>query len=301
MMHKTEYKKSCDRNSWGNKRTSSYGDYFIETKVTKAEQGFLNPRSIQIIKLMFEIGRRGVRMGNGKGLTTKYATKELGKWTCSFTITLEPLGETRKEYFTIVKFPLRTTFTILNDRSIYKLLASDADIYSILSTIYRTCDYPVSDFPLESPLSAFEDCLRRHCPDIETRMKLDSGLDIIFEDIEESQNMEIRERALKKFGYENYIRDGFRKNKINYVIIGDRIFQFHNPGSNFHTIPEGYFSNREDKIIFLAEDIAFLQVKDSSNKKIYFLKVPYDVRSVQEAKAWTFGLKEGEYNPEIET
>lgn len=303
MMHKTEHEKSCDRNPWGIKRTSSYGDYFIKTKITKAKH--LSLGSIRIIKLIFEVGRevrpRFRRVGNGKELISKYVTKELGKWVCSFTITFEPPGETRLEYFTILKFPRRTTFTILNDRSVYKLLASDADIYSILSNIYRTCDYPVSDFPLESPLSSFEESLRRYCPDIETRIKLDLGLDIIFEDVEESQNVEIREQVLKKFGYENYIREGFRKGKINYIVIGDKIFQFHNPGSNFDRIPGGYSSNREDKIIFLADDITFLQVKDSSNGKIYFLKVPPDMRRVREAKAWTFGLKEEEYNPEVET
>lgn len=304
MMHKTEYEKSCERNPWGNKRTSPYGDYFIKTKVTKAK--YLNPSSIQIIKLIFEVGRE-VRVGNIKDLTREYTTRELGKWAYSFNITFEPFGETCKEYFTMVKFPRRTTFTILNNRSVYKLLAADADIYGILSDIYRTGDYPVSDFPFEigghkeSPLSAFENCIRRHCPDIETRIKLDAGLDIIFEDIEESQDVEIREQALKKFGYENYIRDGFKKGRINFIIIGDKIFQFHNPGGNFNKIPNGYFNNREDKIIFLSDDITFLQVKDSSNGKIYFLKVPYEMRSVQEAKAWTFGLKEEEYNPEIET
>jgi len=143
-------------------------------------------------------------------------------------------------------------------------------------------------------LYEFKYILKRYIQDLETKIKLEMSYPITFEDVEETENLEVREQILRKFGHENYIREGFKKGKINYLIIGDQIFQYNNPGSNFYKIPGGYFNNRDDKIIFLTEDITFLQVKDPSSGKIYFLKVPYGMRSVQEAKAWTFGLEKEE-------
>lgn len=122
---------------------------------------------------------------------------------------------------------------------------------------------------------------------------------ITFGDVEGTENLELREQALRKFGYGNYIREGFEMNKIQYIILEDVTFQ--HPPDFYDSIPRGYFNDREDRIIILTDDIAFLQVKDSSTGKRYFLKVPPNMGSVQEAKAWTFGLEEDEYDPTVET
>jgi len=206
---------------------------------------------------------------------------------------------------TIILFPWDTTLRILNKRNLAKILSKDKRLFNNfldIESVFGLDHGKTLSLGRDSPVFyEFEYNLKRYTQDLETKIKLEMDYPITFEDIEKTENLELRERILREFGYENYIREGFRKSKINYVIIGDNIFQYHNPGSNFYRTPGGYFNNRDDKLIFLSEDITFLQVKDPSSGKIYFLKVPPDMRSVQEAKAWTFGLEKEEYNPEIET
>ena len=45
----------------------------------------------------------------------------------------------------------------------------------------------------------------------------------------------------------------------------------------------------------------YVKVKDSSTDREYLLYVPENIKSCKEGIAWTFGLKEEEYNPLIET
>ena len=219
---------------------------------------------------------------------------------CSYHIGIPPVNVASRIH-TIILFPCDTTLRILNKRNLAEILSEDQDLFSNFLDVRLILGESIG-LGRDGIIShGFRTYLERYLQDIETKIKLEMGYPITFEDIEETENLELREKVLQKFGYENYIREGFKKGKINYLIIGDKIFQYHNPGSNFYRIPEGYFNNRDDKIIFLTDDITFLQVKDPSSGKIYFLKVPPDMRSVQEAKAWTFGLEKEEYEPEIET
>lgn len=49
------------------------------------------------------------------------------------------------------------------------------------------------------------------------------------------------------------------------------------------------------------EPITLLQVKDASTPREYFLRVPPDMKTAAQARAWTFGLTPETFAPEIET
>lgn len=273
-------------NSWKtgeNIRHTEYGDYYILDEIISEVDLRSSSYNPYTIDLYFETEERGLSI---------------------FHIVIPPVNLNSRIH-TIILFPCDTTLRILNKRNLAEILSGDKNLLSNLLDIRLILGEgfgrPLSLRRDDDALYEFKYILKRYIQDLETKIKLEMGYPIIFEDIEKTENLELRERILQEFGYENYVREGFKKGKINYLIIGDEIFQYHNPGSNFYRIPEGYFNNRDDKIIFLSEDITFLQVKDPSSGKIYFLKVPPDMRSVQEAKAWTFGLEKEEYNPEIET
>lgn len=269
-------------NSWRteeNIRQTEYGDYYILNRMTSKvilRSSHFNP---YVVELYFE-------------------TKEEGLYICS--ITISPLTVESKFHTTIL-FPCDTTLRILNKRNLAEVLSEDQDLFSNFLDMKLVFGESLTLGRGGILTDGFKNFLERYTNDIEIKMKLEADYPITFEDIEGTFDLELREKALRKLGYERYIKEGFRKSKINYIVIGDKIFQFHNPGSDFDRIPGGYRSNREDKIIFLADDITFLQVEDSSNGKIYFIKVPPGMRRVREAKAWTFGLEEEEYNPEVET
>jgi len=273
-------------NSWKtgeNIRYTEYGDYYIlEGGISEVDSrsSHSNP---YVIELYFEVKEERL---------------------CSYHIGIPPVNVASRIH-TVIFFPWDITLRILDKRNLAEILSKDKGLFNnFLDTelIFGLDHGKTLSLGRDSSVFyEFKYILKRYTQDIETKIKLEMDYPLTFEDIEETENLELREQVLGEFGYENYIREGFKKDKINYVIIGDEIFQCHNPGSNFYRIPEGYFNNRDDKIIFLSDDIAFLQVKDPSSGKIYFLKVPPDMRSVQEAKAWTFGLEEDEYNPTIET
>jgi len=267
-----------------NIRQTECGDYYILDEIM-SEADLISKKDFNpyTIDLYFEAKDQGIAI---------------------FHIIITPANIISKIH-TIIFFPLYTTLKILDKRNLAEILSKDKGLFENFLDIDLVSGInhgkTLSLGRDSNVLYEFKYILKRYTQDIETKIKLEMDYPITFEDVEETENLELREQILGKFGYENYVREGFKKGKINYLIIEDQIFQYNNPGSNFYKIPGGYFNNREDKIIFLTEDITFLQVKDPSSGKIYFLKVPPDMRSVQEAKAWTFGLEKEEYNPEIET
>jgi len=269
-------------NSWKtgeNIKQTKYGDYYLLNEFKSEVELGSSSSKPYTIDLYFEIREQELSI---------------------FHIVIPPVDR-EVRINTIILFPSDTTLRILDKRNLAEILSEDQDLFSNFLDVRLIFGESIGLGRDGILTRAFRIYLERYLQDIETKIKLEMGCPITFEDIEETENLELREKILQKFGYENYIREGFEKGKINYVIIGDKIFQYHNPGSNFYRIPEGYFKNRDDKIIFLSDDLAFLQVRDPSSGKIYFLKVPPDMHSVQEAKAWTFGLEKEEYNPEIET
>jgi len=132
-------------------------------------------------------------------------------------------------------------------------------------------------------------------------LKLEFDIPIKFKDIENTHNVELREKALRKFGYERYIEEGFKKELIvsvrthnqTYEAIFDSLAKL----DYFHHIVK---KTQEECIITLNSGVAFLKVIDSSTGKIYFLKIPPGMMDIQEAKAWTFGLNKDEYKPIVE-
>lgn len=96
------------------------------------------------------------------------------------------------------------------------------------------------------------------------------------EDVLNVRNAEVRAYLIKKMNYEEVRR--MKEIKILH-------------------------SEKEYDLISLEgiEDSLFVKCKDSSTDRIFLLQVPRWVKRCKEAVAWTFGLKEEEYNPLIET
>jgi len=104
-------------------------------------------------------------------------------------------------------------------------------------------------------------------------VKLLENLEITIEDILKCSNQELKQRALKKFGYERFIQE---------------------------TNPEIIDKDGENELLKI-EDLVFVLVKDASTDRKYLLRVPPQMKTVKEAIAWTFGKTPEEYNPIIET
>jgi hypothetical protein len=117
--------------------------------------------------------------------------------------------------------------------------------------------------------------LKNRATDIAIAIKLREGWTIHSRDVIKAKNQEMRQRALKAVGNEKFLRSVEAK-----------------------TI-------HEDKYGTLLEvpglGFRFVRVVDPSTKNIYLLQVPPGCRFAKQAVAWTFGVREDEYNPEIET
>jgi hypothetical protein len=109
--------------------------------------------------------------------------------------------------------------------------------------------------------------------DAELIIKLKEGLKITKDDILSCRNQEVKQKALKQFGYEQFVEETGSKEL-------DR--------------------TGEDALIDVG-GVIFLSVKDSSTDRRYLLRVPDNMKRVRQAKAWTFNVSEAEYAPLIET
>ena len=102
---------------------------------------------------------------------------------------------------------------------------------------------------------------------------------ITIKEIDKEKNAEIRRVMVERYGLDRFIQDS------NAVVVDE---------SKFGTLYHREMSNDEP--------IATVRVKDVSTGRIYFLRVPPNVKTAQEAIAWTFNLPENvEYKPVIET
>jgi len=287
-----------------NKRISPYGEYYISVE------------NVEMLKCYKKDEMFAFRYPTGCPLMIKavfetcpmyFDREKVERWAYAIPLAgnFYTTGLNLHSFDISILFPSLTTLNILDKRGFVKLLIGNEEIYEALYHLFNN----MPALPGSPPVSAFDSYLKRNVIDIETRLKLQIGYPITFEDIEEARYMEVRERALRKFGYENYVREGFKKKRIGVIHYDDgSSFVFHpdNPENRiwYKTLEhEKYLADRNDdeKIICFRSDIAFLQVKDSSTNKAYFLKVPPNIHSVEEAKAWTFGLNPGEYNPVVET
>lgn len=290
-------------NSWKteeNIRQTEYGDYYILNRMTSKvilRSSHFNP---YVVELYFE-------------------TKEEGLYICS--ITISPLTVESKFHTTIL-FSCDTTLRILNKRNLAEVLSEDQDLFSNFLDMKLVLGESLTLGRDGILTDGFKNFLERYTNDIEIKMKLEADYPITFEDIEETRNLESREKALEKLGYEKYIKEGFKKGKIRGIRYDDDVdvspFQSaidHYTIYNHHArrlphqnirIPRPSYRDKHEKLIYFWDKNnitvpAFLQVRDSSSGKVYFIRVPPSMSSVQEAKAWSFGLEKEEYDPEIET
>jgi len=291
-------------NSWKtgeNIRHTECGDYYILDEV-KSEADLMSERNFNpyIIDLYFEAKDRRISI---------------------FHIEIPPVN-VMSRICTIILFPCDTTLRILNKRNLAEILSKDKHLFNNfldIELIFGLDHGKTLSLGRDSNvLYEFKYSLKRYTQDIETKLKLEMGYPITFGDIEETENLELRERILGEFGYENYVKEGFKNGKIRGIRYDDDVdvspfpsaidhytIYNHNarrlPHQNIQISRPSYCDKHEKLIYFWDSEITFLQVMDPSSGKIYFLKVPPDMNSVQEAKAWTFGLEKEEYNPEIET
>lgn len=115
--------------------------------------------------------------------------------------------------------------------------------------------------------------------DKESSDNLNDFLLLIEENLEpkkvlEVKNAEIRRYLIKRIGYENI------KNDVQAEVL-------HKDGTSELL----KFNNGE----------CYVKVKDTSTDREYLLFVPNNIKTCREGIAWTFGLKENEYNPIIES
>lgn len=90
----------------------------------------------------------------------------------------------------------------------------------------------------------------------------------------QAQNAEIRRYLIKRIGYENI------KNDVEAEIL-------HKDGNN--------------ELLKFKSGELYVKVKDNSTEREYLLYVEGNHKTCKSAIAWTFGLKEEEYNPLVES
>ena len=195
-----------------------------------------------------------------------------------------------------------------------KILEEKGGIYRLLIDIIMTNKIPYNISIPHYEITSFGDDQRKYISpsaheimmcslnyalgtDLDLRIKLEFDLPITFENINDAKNIEIRERALKKLGYEKYIKEGWEKGRILTILTNEEILmgpkhKMYNSSLYEESRIKALIKHtKEECIIYMDNEISFLKVRDASTKKIYFLKIPPDIQNIKEAKAWTFGLK----------
>lgn len=102
---------------------------------------------------------------------------------------------------------------------------------------------------------------------------LEEGLPITVDRILVTKNQEVKQRLIKAYGYEAFVRDS-----------GAQVID----------------TRGKDRLVAVG-DVVFLDVKDASTPRRYLLRVPPDMKRVRQAVAWTFDVPENNYNPLVET
>lgn len=103
--------------------------------------------------------------------------------------------------------------------------------------------------------------------------KLREGASVTADDIYGCDNQELKRRALEVYGFERFFGE-----------LGAREID----------------SSGDDRLLRI-KDHVYVYVKDSSTPRRYLLRVPPDATRLRAAVAWTFGLREDEYAPLVET
>jgi hypothetical protein len=111
----------------------------------------------------------------------------------------------------------------------------------------------------------------------------DSG-SITLEKVLSMDNQEVRRVMLEIYGWNNFLKDMDSK--------------------SIHSDDKGDLVSTDKLVKYLdGEDseARFVLVRDPSTDRRYALRVPPDTKTATEGVAWTFGIDEAEYQPEMET
>jgi hypothetical protein len=109
--------------------------------------------------------------------------------------------------------------------------------------------------------------------DITAGVKIIEALPMTADDVLACRNAEVKQKALKYLGYEKFVEQ--KK-------------------------PDLLDARGDDQLLKI-DDIVMLHVKDASTPRRYLLRVPPQTKTVLAGVAWTFGKREAEYHPLIET
>lgn len=120
---------------------------------------------------------------------------------------------------------------------------------------------------------------RRLVSETDLRLKLKAGFGVTPRDVLDCENQTLKHRALVACGYERFVEE-----------VGATVVD--TDGENSLILVQQHNTQRP---------IVFVYVKDATGDKRYLLRVPPEMRRVREAIAWTFGLRERDYQPEKET
>lgn len=105
--------------------------------------------------------------------------------------------------------------------------------------------------------------------ELETIIKLEEDLPVEADDAWRARSQETRRRVLERIDVEALI---------------DTVIDVDGP----------------DRLVAIRDEM-YLQLKDASSDRRYFLRVPPEMIRVRQAKAWSFDMDENEYAPIVET
>lgn len=104
-------------------------------------------------------------------------------------------------------------------------------------------------------------------------VKLFEKLSVSWEEVKGIQNAELKQKALRYYGYEEFVKDA-------------KATVIHEDVPNY---------------LLKVDDILFLSLKDSSTDRRYLLRVPPETKTVRQGLSWTFFMSEEQYHPLVET
>jgi hypothetical protein len=132
--------------------------------------------------------------------------------------------------------------------------------------------------------------------------------DITCARIDQESNAEVRRVMIERYGAERYLLDSGAKvvQRDNAGLLYRKELSDDEPVVMVRVLnstpePDGVMSREEAIATFGEAARAAVDAPEGSRFKAYMLRVPPDIRTAQEAVAWTFGLDANEYLPELET
>jgi len=177
----------------------------------------------------------------------------------SGSITLRAAKKFAKKYKTFIEVPKATMRNLILKGTLKSIMPANIKDYNDNLDID-------SGERVDSALDSFTS-------DAVIAVKLIEDIEVTSADIVACKNQEIKQNALKRFGYERFVAE------VDFKTI-------HVSGENS---------------LLRKDDVVFVYVKDSSTSRRYLLRVPPNMQTVEQAIAWTFGMQVGEYKPLVET